>query len=99
MKKDIQTDSQTDGQVGRQTELDSRSHLSAHLGQGGSRKHTSQYVACLADLLSLLLTNGLLEDASQANASALLSLKVALRPVMQQPAKPEARSSTWHGVQ
>ena len=43
-----------------------------------------------------MLAHGLLEDASQAITSALLSLEVAVRPVMQQPAKP-GKKIEWLG--
>lgn len=75
----------------------SHTYLSAHVGQGRGREHTGQHAQGLAGFLGLLLTHGLLEDASQPHALALLGLEVALRPVMQPPTKPVACSisTSW----
>ncbi len=76
-----------------------RAHLSAeHLGSGRAKKHVGQQATGLGGSLGLMLTHDLLEDAGQAVPLALLSLEVALRPVMQQTTKPTQQMQACKAV-
>ena len=58
-------------------------------GKGrATREHAADDAAGSGDFLSLVLAHCLFEDAGQGIALALLCLKVAFRPVMQQATKP-----------